>query len=59
VKERTEKSFVFGDVNERPIFLTYINETTSMKSHLRDIIYTYEYRKIIISIRIVILDGET
>jgi hypothetical protein len=59
VKERTGKSFVFGDINERPIFFTYINKTTSMVGLLRDIVYTCEYKKIITSIRIIILDGET
>jgi hypothetical protein len=58
-KEMNRKFFAFDDINKRQISLTYINETVSMINLLRYLIYTYEYKKIIISIRMIILDEET
>jgi len=53
-----EKPYVFSDINEGQISITYINETINMVGTLKDLVYTYKYRKIIISIRMVILDEE-
>jgi hypothetical protein len=58
-KGMNRKFFAFDDINKRQISLTYINETVSMINLLRYLIYTYEYKKIIISIRMIILDEET
>ena len=55
-KEMNRKFFVFDNINKRQISLTYINETVSMVNPLRYLIYTYKYKKIIISIRMIILD---
>ena len=57
-KERTIKSFTFDNINERQIFLIYIYETTNMVGLLRDIIFTYERIKIIILIRMIVLDNK-
>jgi hypothetical protein len=57
-KERTRRSDVFDDISEKQISLTYINEMINMIGPLRDLVYTYEYSKIIISIQMIILDGE-
>jgi hypothetical protein len=41
-------------------YLLYIiNEIVSTIDPLRDLVYTYEYREIIVSIWIIILDEET
>jgi hypothetical protein len=53
------KFFAFDDINKRQISLTYINETVSMVNPLRYLTYIYEYKKIIISIGMIILDEET
>jgi len=53
-----EKPYVFSSINERQISLTYINETINMVGTLRDLVYTYKYREIIISIRMIILDED-
>ena len=38
--------------------LHIINEIKSMTDPLRDLVYTYEYKEIITSIWMIILDGE-
>jgi hypothetical protein len=44
----------------RDKYLLYtINEIASMIDPLRDLVYTYEYREIIVSIWMIILDEET
>jgi hypothetical protein len=44
----------------RDKYLLYtINEIVSMIDPLRDLVYTYEYREIIVSIWMIILDEET
>jgi hypothetical protein len=44
----------------RDKYLLYIiNEIVSMIDPLRDLVYTYKYREIIVSIWIIILDEET
>lgn len=58
-KGMNRKFFAFDDINKRQISLTYINETVSMVNPLRYLTYTYEYKKIIISIGMIILDEET
>jgi hypothetical protein len=58
-KRKIRKSSVFGDINEKQIFLTYINETVNIGSLLRDLVYTYEYKKIITSIQTIILNEES
>jgi hypothetical protein len=57
-KRRIEKPCVFSSINEGQISLTYINETINMVGTLRDLVYTYKYREIIISIRMIILDED-
>jgi hypothetical protein len=57
-KRRIEKPYVFSSINEGQISLTYINETINMVGTLRDLVYTYKYREIIISIRMIILDED-
>jgi hypothetical protein len=57
-KRRIEKPYVFSSINEGQISLTYINETINMVGTLRDLVYTYKYREIIISIQMIILDED-
>jgi hypothetical protein len=57
-KRMIEKPYVFSGINEGQISITYINETINMVGTLKDLVYTYKYRKIIISIRMIILDEE-
>jgi hypothetical protein len=54
-KRMIRKSFTFDDINERQISCTFINETTSMVSSLRDLLYIYEHEKIIILIQMFII----